>query len=68
MKLKVRHEKPAAYHLYYPEDTWTKAFLEVFSTTRPIKSFSVDQLRKLKELGFKIEVIEAPKKIEEIEI
>lgn len=37
----------------YPEDTWTKKFLEVFERGLR-KCFTLDQLMELQKLGFQI--------------
>lgn len=65
MKIVVRHAKPAAHHLFYPADDWTKL---LFATLYPHqrKSFSKAQIKKLKKLGFEIEIHETP--IKQIEL
>lgn len=57
MKLSVIRKKPSAQHLFYPNDEWTKAFLQVFNPSRPAKAFSANQMRMLKSLGFQITAI-----------
>lgn len=56
VKLIVRHSKPSAYHIFYPEDEWTRSFLNVFNMHKPPKSFTLKQMKALKALGFEIEV------------
>lgn len=57
MKLVVEHKQYYGHHLFYPADQWTKNFISLFKTSnKPQKSLSLAQIKKLKQLGFIVEV------------
>lgn len=56
MKIIVKHSKPGAYDLFYPNNKWTSDLLVMCNPKRPAKAFTYEQMVMAKNLGYEIEV------------